>query len=136
MKKIIFIFFVLTLVQKAFSQTPPPQPELEFAMQLRVKIDAPYSCENTPNGTRTIIPITGGEFSGPKIKGIVINGGADYQMSNGNRTTLEAIYCIKTDDNIIIHVRNCGIIYTDKNEFYFKAAPKFEAPQTNKCKEA
>ena len=39
----------------------------------------------------------------------------------------------KTDDGTYIHVRNKGIIYQGKDEqgkpsFYFKAAPKFEAP--------
>ena len=65
-------------------------------------------------------------------------GGADYQLANkDNRTELEAIYSIKTDDGIYIHVRNRGIIYNGKDEngnptFYFKAAPQFEAPTDSK----
>ena len=53
------------------------------------------------------------------------------------RTELEAIYCIKTDDGVNIHVRNRGIINSGKDEqgnptFYFKAAPQFEAPVDSK----
>ena len=86
-----------------------------------------------------VIPITGGTFEGPLLKGTIINGGADYQLANpeGNRTELEAIYSIKTDDGVYIHVRNRGIIYSGPDEngqqsFYFKAAPQFEAPNDSK----
>ena len=54
--------------------------------------------------------ITGGTFEGPGLKGTIVNGGADYQLNAEGRTELEAIYCIKTDDGIYIHVRNRGII--------------------------
>ena len=86
-----------------------------------------------------MIPITGGTFEGPNIKGTIINGGADYQLASidGSRTELEAIYCIRTDDGVYIHVRNRGIIFTGKDadgkpSFYFKAAPQFEAPADGK----
>ena len=85
-------------------------------------------------GRRTVIPITGGTFEGPLLKGTIINGGADYQMANAEgRTEIEAIYSIKTDDGVYIHVRNRGIICSGKDAdgrptFYFKAAPQFEAP--------
>ena len=34
----------------------------------------------TPTGRRQAIPITGGSFSGPGIKGRILPGGADYQL--------------------------------------------------------
>ena len=113
-------------------------PELEFALQLKVTLGETFSIENTQHGRRTVIPITGGTFEGPLLKGTIINGGADYQIANAQgRTELEAIYCIKTDDGVYIHVRNRGIISNapDANgqpSFYFKAAPQFEAPADSK----
>lgn len=112
-------------------------PELEFALQLKVTIGKAYGIDNTQHGRRTVIPITGGTFEGPKLKGTIINGGADYQLNTENRTELEAIYCIKTDDGVNIHVRNKGIIYNGKDAegnptFYFRAAPTFEAPSDSK----
>ena len=103
-------------------------PELEFALQLKVTIGKAYGIDNTQHGRRTVIPITGGTFEGPKLKGTIINGGADYQLNTENRTELEAIYCIRTDDGVNIHVRNKGIIYNGKDAegnptFYFRAAP-------------
>jgi hypothetical protein len=142
MKKIILsmIAFV-ALSMSASAQVAEPQntPQLEFALQLKVTLGEAYSCGDTQHGQRTIIPITGGTFEGPNIKGTIINGGADYQLGNKalNRTELEAIYCIKTDDGVNIHVRNRGIIANGKDEngnptFYFKAAPQFEAPADSK----
>ncbi|MBR6171250.1 MAG: DUF3237 domain-containing protein [Bacteroidaceae bacterium] len=112
-------------------------PELEFALQLKVTLGEAYGIDNTQHGRRTIIPITGGTFEGPKLKGTIINGGADYQLNTETRTELEAIYCIRTDDGINIHVRNKGIIYNGKDAegnptFYFRAAPTFEAPADSK----
>lgn len=127
------------MLQVSAQNNPPKQtPELEFALQLKVTLGQAFSIENTQHGRRTVIPITGGTFEGPGIKGTIINGGADYQLANAQgRTELEAIYCIKTDDGVYIHVRNRGIIASGKDAdgkptFYFRAAPQFEAPADSK----
>ncbi len=133
---ILFSVIMLTVTAgRASAQVTEPKnaPQLEFVMQLKVTLGQAYAVGETPQGHRNIIPITGGTFEGPRLKGEILNGGADYQMSNGTRTQLEAIYCIRTADGITIHVRNRGIINTGKDEqgnpsFYFKAAPQFEAP--------
>ena len=141
MKKQLFIMAMLLgcmLSVSAQSYPPKDTPQLEFALQLKVTLGQAFSIENTQHGRRTVIPITGGTFEGPGIKGTIINGGADYQLANAQgRTELEAIYCIKTDDDIYIHVRNRGIIAggqdaDGKPTFYFKAAPQFEAPADSK----
>ena len=142
MKKILLSMFAfVALSMSASAQVAEPQntPQLEFALQLKVTLGEAYTCGETQHGQRTIIPITGGTFEGPNIKGTIINGGADYQLNNKatGRTELEAIYCIKTDDGVNIHVRNRGIINSGKDEqgnptFYFKAAPQFEAPVDSK----
>lgn len=138
MKKLSLLFFMLLAMNCRLSAqiaVPKEQPTLDFVMQLRVTLGASYSLGQTPHGVRNVIPITGGTFEGPRLKGTILNGGADYQLasSNGERTQLEAIYSIRTDDGTYIHVRNCGIISTGKDDkgqdtFYFKAAPRFEAP--------
>ena len=132
----LFITLLLALCALG-SNAQGKAPELEFALQLKVTLGEAYGIDNTQHGRRTIIPITGGTFEGPKLKGTIINGGADYQLNTESRTELEAIYCIRTDDGINIHVRNKGIIYNGKDEegnptFYFRAAPQFEAPANSK----
>ena len=137
MKRITLFAFALMLAIACRAQQNQPKdtPQLEFALQLRVTLGETYSVGETQHGRRTVIPITGGTFEGPLLKGTILNGGADYQLANTalNRTELEAIYCIKTDDGVYIHVRNRGIICGGKDEngnptFYFRAAPQFEAP--------
>ncbi len=124
-------------VQSIWGQTYPPKdkPELEFALQLRVTLGEVYTIDNAPHGRRIVIPITGGTFEGPGLHGTIVNGGADYQTASadGSRTELEAIYSIRTDDGVYIHVRNRGIIANGRDAegrptTYFKAAPQFEAP--------
>ena len=135
MKKLLLSTILLLGLNVAVSaqvSEPKDTPQLEFALQLKVTLGETYTCGETQHGRRTVIPITGGTFEGPAIKGTILNGGADYQLANTalNRTELEAIYSIKTDDGVYIHVRNRGIICTGKDtngnpSFYFKAAPQF-----------
>jgi len=137
MKKFLFAVVLAIIALPVGAQTNPPAetPKMEFVMQLKVTLGEAYTVGETAHGKRLVIPITGGTFEGPMLKGTILNGGADYQMADtkANHTELEAIYSIKTDDGTYIHVRNKGIIYQGKDEqgkpsFYFKAAPKFEAP--------
>lgn len=119
-------------------------PDLEFTCELKVTIDQPIKLGETVQGERVIIPISGGTFEGPKLKGSVLKGGADYQYisRNGERTELDAVYTIKTDDNVLIQVRNAGLLYIPKDsevssplgstDIYFRTAPKFEAPVNSK----
>lgn len=119
----------LMAIANCFSQTEAqPDPQLEFVLELKVQLGQAFSVGQTAKGNRFVIPITGGTFEGPNIKGEVLNGGADYQLVTQGRTDLEAIYCIRTDDSISIHVRNVGIIAGN----YFYCAPKFEAPMDSK----
>ena len=139
MKKVItMIAVLLAFTLNAGAQDNIPEaPQAEFVMQLKVTLGETYSCGETQHGRRTVIPITGGTFEGPNIKGTILNGGADYQLASGGRTEVEAIYSIKTDDGVYIHIRNRGIIANSKDaqgnpSFYFRCAPQFEAPNDSK----
>ena len=73
---------IMTLALSAQAPTPQQTPQLELVLQLRVTLGEAYSLGDTPHGRRTVIPITGGTFEGPNIKGTIINGGADYQLAD------------------------------------------------------
>ena len=93
MKRILLtVLFALTMGLNAKAQVNVPALETEFVMQLKVTLDAPYVVGETPHGKRTVIPITGGTFEGPLLKGTILSGGADWQLAKGSRTELEAIY--------------------------------------------
>ncbi len=119
-------------------------PALDFFCELKVKLDPALIVGETPHGTRRIIPIIGGTVEGPKIKGEILNGGADWQILRADGVTeLEAHYQFRTDDGTLIYVKNTGIRAAtpeiaarlakgekvDANEYYFRAMPKFDAPK-------
>lgn len=137
MKKLIVLALLMAFTIGVKAQNDAPQ--LEYIVELRVKCEGAYQVGQTSHGNRFIIPIVGGTFEGPKMKGTILPGGADYQLQDTKtgRTELEAIYSIKTDDGVNIHVRNRGLICTapDENgnsQYYFRTAPHFEAPQDSK----
>jgi hypothetical protein len=123
--------------------TPPAAPQLEYVCELRVNIGPALTVGETPHGTRRIIPITGGTFSGPNMKGTIINGGADWQVVRKDGTTeLNALYTLKTDDGTLIYINNKGMRVAtpaiaqriangetvSPNAYYFRAIPSFETP--------
>ena len=140
MKKLLTLMSLFAAATMTRAQTiEPPYPErpgLEFVCELRVNCGPAYTVGKTAHGTRMMIPILGDTFSVPAMKGEIIGGDADYQLvdQGRSRNEIEAIYSIKTDDGVYIHVRNCGLITMTRDEngalgFYFRTAPKFEAPQ-------
>ncbi|MEY4936608.1 MAG: hypothetical protein RIS64_2967 [Bacteroidota bacterium] len=147
-KKILILVAFLSLKMDIFAQTPPSSPDLEFVCELKVKTAKAMTLGETAHGLRRFIDITGGTFEGPKMKGIVLKGGADYQFVNktNTRTEIEAIYTIRTDDSVLIHIRNVGLSLKtlenaaklakgepmDVSKNYFRAAPKFEAPNDSR----
>lgn len=85
----------------------------------------------TSAGRRRVIPILGGSFEGPDIRGEVLAGGADWQLTRADGVTeVEAIYDIRTDDGAVIHVVNRGIVAPREGGLpYVRTAPRFDAPR-------
>jgi len=103
----------------------------ELMWEAKVKIASMINIGESKRGERRIIPITGGTFSGPKIKGEVIPGGEDWQLVRPDGDTeLYARYLLKTNDGHIIQVVNQALIHTDQqtNSFYCKSVIDLEAP--------
>ena len=139
----LFICLCIVLPVPILAQTSLEAPALEFVCELTIKIAPALVVGETPHGTRRIIPITGGTFSGPKLNGTIVNGGADWQLVRKDGTTeLNALYTLKTDDGTLIYVNNKGIRVAtpdvaqriakgeqvSPSEYYFRAAPTFETP--------
>jgi hypothetical protein len=92
-------------------------PKAEFVYEAIVDVGESISLGVGPLGERRIVPITGGEFSGPGLKGAVLAGGADRQLvrQDGARL-LDALYEIKTDDGTIITVHNQVLVRTSSDQ--------------------
>lgn len=106
----------------------PAAPTAEFAYEAVVEIGAPVVVGKTPAGHRQYIPITGGQFSGARLKGTVLPGGADWQTSRSDGVTeVDALYSMRCDDGTVIIVHNKGLLHSDSG-FYARTATRFEVP--------
>lgn len=109
-------------------------PGLEFVLEARVTVAPAIDIGISPRGQRRIVPITGGMFEGPGLRGHVVPGGADWQIIRlDNVTELEARYTLMTEAGGLIYVLNRGIRHgtpPDKSQCYFRTAPVFETAVT------
>ena len=62
------------------------------------------------SGHQRIIPIIGGSFEGPNIRGKVIPGAADWNLvRNDGVIVVSASYFLRTDDGVCIKIQNQGV---------------------------
>jgi len=85
-------------------------PGLEYVARIVVEVGTPIDLGRAPRGHSRIVPITGGSFVGPGLRGRVVPGGADNQLLvTDTLTELDAQYALETDDGAMIGVRNVGL---------------------------
>jgi hypothetical protein len=119
----------------------PAPPRLTFVMTLRVRVDAPIDIGAVAVGRRRIVPIRGGTFEGPGLRGTVLDGGADWQIvREDGLAELDTRYTLRTDAGELIYIRNAGIRHAapgvvakllagaevDPSLVYFRTVPAFE----------
>jgi hypothetical protein len=108
-----------------------PIPRLEFIFAARVNVDAPLDLGDVGKGGRRIVAITGGDFSGPRLRGAVLSGGADWQVLRSDGVAeLEARYTLRTDDGALIYVRNHALRHGPAEVMVALAAGRPVAPDT------
>ena len=120
---------------------PRPPPALDFAFALSVTVAPPLELGDTHLGRRRVIAITGGTVKGPRLSGVVLPGGADWQVIRAdNVAELEARYTLQADDGGLIGIVNRGLRHgpdsvmrkliageaVDPGAYYFRCAPVFE----------
>lgn len=93
------------------ADVPLVPPRTEFVYEAVVEIAPTIPLGDGPLGERRIVPITGGTFEGPDIRGVVLPGGADRQLirKDGVRR-LDALYEMRAEDGAVITVRNRVLI--------------------------
>jgi hypothetical protein len=142
MKQALFaLLSLLAIAAVVLSQAAPPPPKLELAFELHAEVGKPDEVGVVAGGTRRVIPILGGTFTGPNLKGKILPGGADHQLLQPDGfTQLEARYILQTEQNELIYVNNRGMRHgppevlqrlnrgerVDPNLIYFRTAATIE----------
>jgi hypothetical protein len=116
-------------------------PGLIHVADIAAKVGAPIEIGHIAGNLRRVIPVEGGEVLGPRIRGRVLPGGADFQIMRADGITeLEARYVIETEEGHLIYVENRGVRWgapelmekirrgetVDPAQIYFRATPRFE----------
>lgn len=106
-------------------------PGLELLYTSRVTLGEAIQVGPTARGTRRIIPITGGTFEGPNIRGEILPMGWDWQLDRADGCTeIIADYFLRTDDGVVINVVNSGVLCPpgDDGQRMIRTSPVFEVP--------
>lgn len=115
------------------------QTRLLFTIELEV--GEIQMCGKTPLGERRVVPVKGGRFEGPRLKGTVAEGGSDWILARPDGSLqLNVRLVLKTDDGALIGMTYQGYRHgpqavmdrlnrgekVDPSEYYFRTAPFFE----------
>ena len=111
-------------------------------MTLRVMVATPRSIGAVPHGTRRTVPITGGDFEGPRLRGSVLPGvSADWLLLRADGVLeLDLRATLRTDDGGLISMTSFGLRHgppdvieamargeaVDRAAYYFRTTPRFE----------
>ena len=114
---------------------------LQHLLRAEITLAPPQELGDTPLGRRRIINITGGRFTGERLSGRVLPGGADWQIIRSDGVAdLDARYTLETSDGALIYVRNHGLRHgppevlkrlmsgenVDPSLYYMRTSPTFE----------
>ena len=138
MLKRLFVAAALLLATPAAAQDAPrppaTEPGLEVLYRSVVKLQPAIDVGETALGHRRIIPIVGGTFEGPNIRGEILPMGWDWQLDRSDGCTqIIADYFLRTDDGVVINVVNSGALCRPQAGGVapppVRTSPVFEAPR-------
>ena len=110
-------------------------------MTLKLTVNGMQAIGATPNGNRRVGLVAGGTFEGPKLRGTVLPGGADWIIARPDAsTTLDVRIVLETDDGALIGMTYRGMRhgpadvmakvnsgeFVDPSLYYFRTAISFE----------
>ena len=116
-------------------------PGFEFAFEVRALVAEPLDVGVVARGRRRMVPITGGSFEGPSLRGRILPGGSDWQIVAADGfSELDSRYLLETHDGVLIAVHNVGIRHAARDVMdkllagepvdpalvYFRTSPTFE----------
>jgi len=95
---------------------------------LRLSVAPTQDVGETPHGTRTTFPITGGAFEGDRLRGKVLPGGDDWALKRADGVVeLDLRVTLQTDDGALVHMTFEGVRDDSApGGPYFRTLPRFE----------
>jgi hypothetical protein len=118
----------------------PPAPGLHYAFSIAVTLAPPIEQGTVDGRRKRFVPITGGTISGPKLQGVVLAGGGDWQTIGADGLTIvDTRYTLKASDGTVIDIVNPGVRTASPDvtarmargeqmppdAYYFRTAPRF-----------
>ena len=119
-----------------------PAPRLTPVYCLDATLGDPLDLGEVSQGRRRIVPLTGGEFTGPELNGKLLPGAsADWQIVLPDGTALGDIrYTLQTDSGELLYVRSRGVRHgppevlarlargedVDASEYVFRTSTEIE----------
>jgi hypothetical protein len=94
-----------------------------------------------PYGVRSFVPVTGGDFEGPRLRGRILPGGGDWLLLRSDGVLeLDLRITLETDDQALIYMIFQGMRHgppdviaafvrgeaVDPTRYYFRTVPRFE----------
>ena len=120
-----------------------PEPRLTRVYRLEATLGQPLDLGERPQGRRRIVPLAGGTFTGPELRGKLLGGAsADWQTVLPDGTALGDVrYTLRTDAGDLLHVQSRGVRHgsaevlarlargenVDPSEYTFRTSTQIEA---------
>ena len=110
-------------------------------MTLHADLKDPVEIGRGPFGTRVVYDVTGGEFSGPRLRGRLLASGGDWLVTDdGGVGRLDVRATLETGDGALVYVQYYGVVVlneavagamergepTDFGDTHFMTQPRFE----------
>jgi Protein of unknown function (DUF3237) len=119
-----------------------PDPRLNLIYRLEAAVGDPQDLGEISAGHRRIVPLTGGTFSGPELRGTLLPGAsADWQIILSDGSALGDVrYTLETERGDLLYVQSWGVRHgspdvlerlgrgedVDAAEYTFRTSAKIE----------
>lgn len=115
--------------------------QFEFMMTVSAEVGEIQTMGPGPLGERRLIPVNGGTFEGPGLRGAVLPGGNDWQIVRTDGVLdLDARYALREEGGAVIRVVSQGMRHgppdvlaalgrgedVDPSKYFFRTAMRFE----------
>ena len=131
-----------TNAKEVVMQQEPPEPRLEYLARLSVDLGTPWDVGRTSGlGDRRIFPITGGSIDGPRLRGTILDNGADWQVVTPDGVSLiDTRYLLRLEDGALVYLQTRGFRHgstevlaavaagepVDPHDYFFRVYLTFE----------